>query len=312
MNFRSTALVAFLSFVSFAASAQMVRKGPKPVEFTMDESKSNTIEVKYADDIPSGLLIKPLINGKDLGWFILDFGSPFSTISPAKAAEAQMEAVSQVKMMSPDGPKDVTVYGSKTFTIGNLGTDQFRFSGDEPSSAAKGNHSDIAGIIGGGTFMNYITELSFNKKNAKLSFYKPDGYSKQVNWITSASPMAPVVSVKKEDSTYNFFIEPGINTGLNVFNKSVARNKFTAKGKNIKVVSTFTGNVNDVTPTKWDVAIDSYKFKALPVNLFQNASVLETLPGPFSSVDGVLGRKALIGYTWVYNPKAKQLAIVKN
>lgn len=130
--------------------------GP-PADAHFDPAAPAALEIKRA---PTGhLLVRPTIDGKELGWFIFDTGAGSSVLNDATAEQLGLKKLGEVPASGVGSTTPAGLYRSSTITLGPLTIDTPLFIGLNLTflDAPMGVHID--GIIGYGVMARSVAEI---------------------------------------------------------------------------------------------------------------------------------------------------------
>ena len=96
----------------------------------------------------SHVLVRPLVNGKDLGPFILDTGASGLVISKSAADAVGLDAFGEVHVSGVNGKVPCRFRRGTTVTLGPLIVDKPVFMEMSLEGIVSGSPSPVAGIIG--------------------------------------------------------------------------------------------------------------------------------------------------------------------
>ncbi len=128
-----------------------------PSDVRFSDSIANAVEVKR---FPSGhILVHPLVNGEDVGWFLLDSGAGAMVIDTAVADALSMELVGEVLATGVGGTERSGFRSGKQFSLGPMEWEGQVYVELELAFLEKVFGVPIAGIIGYGFFSRVVLEL---------------------------------------------------------------------------------------------------------------------------------------------------------
>ncbi len=147
-------------------------------------SANKTDDVKFDNNIPAELvvkraktghlLVKPLVNGKDVGWFIFDSGAGAHVLAKGTVKELGLETFGDLPAIGVGGA--VKTHFTKPSTI-TLGRAEFQnpFCIELDLAFLDGVMGDhIAGIVGYGAFHRCIVEVDMEKSS--IALFDPANY----------------------------------------------------------------------------------------------------------------------------------------
>ena len=176
------------------------------VEQRTDQSKVETAPVKPSDfempswvardttfdsKIPSALetkrlasghiIVKPTINGKDVGWFILDSGAEGMCVDKTVADELGLLKMGEVPAVGVGGVERVPFRPAREFSLGPVTIKNLVFVELDLAQIGKMLNLKLGGIVGYDVFRRSVVEMDVMKP--QVSIYDPAGYKLQRgNW----------------------------------------------------------------------------------------------------------------------------------
>ena len=128
-----------------------------PTDVRFDDSIPNQVEVKR---VASGhLLVHPLVDGRDVGWFLLDSGAGAMVIDPGVAKELEMELVGEVLATGVGGSEGAGFRAGNEFTLGPMTWEGQVYVEVELGFLEAPFGVPVAGIIGYGFFSRAVVEV---------------------------------------------------------------------------------------------------------------------------------------------------------
>lgn len=162
-----------------------------------------------AVEVHPPLLVKPLVNGADIGWFFVDTGATGMVISPDSAAVAGLDPSGSVHVV---GARrfDATNWRADQFELGPLHLRNVDFAGVDVSFISPGPGIHVAGIVGADVFRSAVVEIDMAERSVRL--FDPRTYTLTGgSWREAAEvPGGLAVSATFEGDRRGLFI---IDTG---------------------------------------------------------------------------------------------------
>ncbi|KAH7414972.1 hypothetical protein KP509_14G021400 [Ceratopteris richardii] len=128
-------------------------------------------------------LVRPLIDGKDMGYFIVDTGASGLVISRRKADELGMHAYGELYITGVEGKFKTRYRRSKSLQLGPLKISFPVFIEAPSDNIVKGVTEAVSGILGYDIFCRTIVEMS--SVESRITFYDPLQFQPsnlEVNW----------------------------------------------------------------------------------------------------------------------------------
>ncbi|KAL2644728.1 hypothetical protein R1flu_012315 [Riccia fluitans] len=138
----------------------------------MDNHLPPTVKMYHAES--GHYLVRPIIDGQDIGYFIVDTGASSLTITSEAADKLKMYAFGEAYVTGVEGEVKCQFRRAKSFHIGPLTIEGPIFM-EVPMAGVVRGISPVAGICGYDIFFHCIVEMSY--KMGTLSFYDPSMYS---------------------------------------------------------------------------------------------------------------------------------------
>jgi len=173
--------------------------------------------------IPSGnLAVHPQVNGREVGWFLLDTGAGRSVVDIAWADSLGMVSIGDLPAMGFGGLVTVHYRIGENLTLGPVEIDRPTFLEIDLSPLREAFGMDIAGILGYDLFMRSLVELDV--ADDSLFLYQPGIWdTREADWLEVVFHRnAPLLSCSFEgDHTALFDLDTGF-PGMVTFNRSFA------------------------------------------------------------------------------------------
>ena len=144
----------------------------KPSDAGFNPSVSPNLETKKA---PFGLiLVHPKINGKDVGWFILDSGSEVMVIDPKVADKLHLTKIGKQPLTGVGGTIQAAFRTGGEVTLGPLTIHNVIFTEFDLGQLGNAFKINLGGIVGYDVFRRSI--VAVDVKTPAVSIYQPDKY----------------------------------------------------------------------------------------------------------------------------------------
>jgi hypothetical protein len=195
-----------------------VTRRPADTRFHLEKGSSVSLT-----RVPSGhLAVHPQVNGREVGWFLLDTGAGRSVIDNARADSLGMEQVGDLPAMGFGGLVTVHYRIGESLTLGPVEIDRPTFLEIDLSPLREAFGMDITGILGYDLFMRSLVELDVSGDS--LSLHPPGSWeSRQADWLEVIFHRnAPLLSCSFDgDHSALFDLDTGF-PGMVTFNRSFA------------------------------------------------------------------------------------------
>jgi len=140
-----------------------------PDDSRFDPAVPAQLEAKRA--LTGHVLVRPLIDGQDVGWFIFDTGAGINVIDTGAAVKLQCREVGSVPAVGAAGTVTSPMLRAKTMTLGPLTTDGPLFIGLEVAQYSAVMGENIAGVIGFPVIWRSVTE--FDAETGSVALHDP-------------------------------------------------------------------------------------------------------------------------------------------
>lgn len=196
------------------APVEFATTRPRPTAVQFDDAVAANIELKIART--GQPLVRPFINGRDVGWFILDTGAAAMAVTGKTARSTKMIPGDSVRAVGVGGSVDKGTWKGTSFRLGPVVMEQPRFVEMNIPFSALVFGAGISGVIGYDFFAAAVIDLDF--RNRHLSVYRSgDETLPNFDWThLDLYKHLPVVRCRFEGDREGLFM---IDTG---FNGSVA------------------------------------------------------------------------------------------
>lgn len=141
----------------------------RPADTKFDKNKPPDVELEYAPD--RHLLVHPILDGRDVGWFMLDTGCGMDVIHNTTADALGMAKIGKLKGAGVGGMADVRFRKGKTLALGPVEIENPIFAGLDLSFLSQSYGRRIGGLLGHGFLSRVLVELDM--KNEELRLYEP-------------------------------------------------------------------------------------------------------------------------------------------
>lgn len=210
-------------------SAELTALKP-PNDTSFDGDIPPELEVKKVQT--GHLLVHPLVNGKDLGWFIFDTGAGQNVFDQRVIKDADLKTFGAVPAVGVGGATKASLCRPKTLQLGPMTLREplavvMDLAFLDPFMGVK-----IAGIVGYGTFARCLVDFDLAK--AKISIHDPAKYELSgANWTRLLIyDRVPCVPGRFEDHDGTFRLDTGAAGTLSFHAPTVERLKLLEGRKN--------------------------------------------------------------------------------
>lgn len=137
-----------------------------PIDTRFDPSALATVEMKRT--FTGHILVHPLVDGKDVGWFILDSGAGTMVIDPKIATEQKMPQLGEIPVVGVGGVIKGHFRTSKSFTLGSMTVTDLKFVEIDLGQISRIFQTEVAGIAGYDIFRRAVVSLDLQAKTLAI------------------------------------------------------------------------------------------------------------------------------------------------
>lgn len=267
---------------------------------------SPEIEVRRA---PTGhFLVRPRVNGKDVGWFIFDTGAGAMTLSPTTAKELGLPEIARTGIMSVVGAQEAAMRRADSLRLGSLEIDSPLFVDFDLGFVEAHMGEKIAGVIGYDVLRRAVVEVDVSQ--GRLALHDPKTYDgSQLPWQPLyMSEQHPVIEAAFEGHTGLFKLDLGAAGGpfgnVTIHAPAVER---------LKLIEGRTVTKRDLGTAK--VAIGKLDWFELGGHRFEEPEATFALggPGPFQDPTtlGNIGVSFLAPFRVIFDYGRQRVALVE-
>jgi hypothetical protein len=143
-----------------------------PSDVHFDPERHASVELKRA--VSGHLLVHPLVDGRDVGWFILDSGAGQICIDPKAADELGLESFGSLPAVGVAGAIQTSYRQGESLELGPMLIDDPVFVEIDLSFLAPIFGVEVGGICGYEVFARAVVELDFEQTS--LALYDPGSF----------------------------------------------------------------------------------------------------------------------------------------
>lgn len=164
--------VVTIGSASAGADASFAMPAPRAGDTEFDASVPAALEVKR---VPTGhLLVKPLVGGQDIGWFIFDTGAGASVLSTPAASELGLERVGRITASGVGGAVQTGFYRIDSLSLGRVTVHDQALVGLDLSFLEPYFGVKVAGLIGYDLLARCVAEV--DAQGGAVAIYDPADY----------------------------------------------------------------------------------------------------------------------------------------
>jgi outer membrane lipoprotein-sorting protein len=172
-----------------AARALFAPVRTRPDDARWDASKPARVEARRTRS--GHMLVRPLVNGRDVGWFVLDSGAGGMVIDPRAADGLGLRALGEVVAVGAFGPTKARFRAGDTFELGPLTVKGTRFMELDLAFLDRSFGVDVGGICGRDVFDRAVVEVVIAAESVGLhdpARYRLEGAAWQELFFSGRNP----------------------------------------------------------------------------------------------------------------------------
>lgn len=267
-----------------------------PNDFAYDASIAPEVESKT---VRGHLFVHPLVNGKDVGWFILDTCAEVMMIDMKTADTLGLEKVGASAITGVGGTIVEPFRIAKEFQWGPAKEQNLVFCELDAEFLTKAFGLPVAGIVGADVFKRFIVEIDVVQP--RVALYDVTKYQlTKGNWepIHFFGGNPAVAGTYEGDRTGFFQLDTGANAGIMV-NSPYVKGLHLLDGRKLGQdgVGGFGGNITSFSGTMDWIAFGGHRFDKVPASF--SMAEQGALANP--DVVGVVGQQVMTPFNMVWD-----------
>jgi len=303
------------SVAELPATDNLFRSLPPTGDTTFDNSVPAELKMAQGAPFPDGskghpTYVRPLIDGKDVGWFHFDTGADAMMIDNRIADELQMPIVAESKVVGADGnARSVTIRKGKIFQLGRVTIKNPIYVAGDLSKMNAPPGERRAGFCGYPLLARVVVEV--NGGGQAIALYDPSTYrlSKGTWQSLSLINFTPAITAYLEGNREGLFMLDTGSSGTVDINSKFSRDEKLLEGRKTieETVSSSGGDFKN--------ALGSLEWFELAGFRFTNPKVSFRVAGvgyEAEGVTGVVGRVFMRPFTIVFNYPERRIAFVRS
>lgn len=188
---------------------------------TFDTTKAAALEVLR---VKTGhLLVKPLVNGVESGWFIFDTGAGICVISTPHVAEFQLETAGEIDAQGIGGGETSKLYRASSLELGPMTLRDHTFMSTDLSFLKEHLGAEIVGVVGFGLLSACVAEI--DSRAPSVALHDPAAFRLAgCEWIPiDLADRIPALKARFEGHEGLFHIDTGANNGVSFSARAVEK-----------------------------------------------------------------------------------------
>ncbi len=302
------------SVAELPATDNLFRSLPPTGDTIFDNSVPAELKLGQGAPFPDGskghpTYVRPLVDGKDIGWFHFDTGADNMMIDNKLADELKMPIIGESEAVAADGNvRKVTIRKGKTFQLGRVTIKDPIYIADDLSKMNAPPGEKRAGFCGYPLLARVIVEVIHGGEG--IALYDPSTYRlSEGKWQNlSLINYKPTVRARLEGNREGLFmLDTGHSSTVDINSEFSKEQKLLEGRKTVEETTSSSGGdfKNLFGSLEW-FELAGYKFKNPKVS-FRIAGVGYEA----EDVAGVVGREFMKPFTIVFNYPERRVAFIR-
>ncbi len=279
----------------------------RPDDTKFDAATAPGLAVKVA--MTGHALVRPKINGQEIGWFIFDTGAAGTMMDPTPLAKLKLKRLSSVAVTSPRGNEQSSILQGASLALGPMTVAAPYFVTMDLAYVRDATGVDVVGIVGYDILSRCVAEMTLADDSIKL--FDPKTYRLESgSWQSlMLNQSVPVVAATFEGGHKGLFRIDAGSSGPNgvgnvIFHSPTVSELHLLKGRKVDKMN--------LGPTR--VAMGKVAYFELAGHRFDNPKVVFALDrqGPLGDeyLEGNIGVDFLKPFHLVLDLPSKRVAFV--
>lgn len=301
------------SVTGLPATDNLFRKLPPTGDVVFDNRVPAELKIARGERDADGTLghafARPLVDGKDVGWFHFDTGADNMMIDNRIADELKMPVIGESEAVAADGKvRKVTVRKGRTFQLGRVTVKDPVYIADDLSGMSAPPGEKRAGFIGYPLLARAVAEVI--RGGEGIALYDPSTYRlPEGRWQNlSLVNYKPSVTARLEGNREGLFmLDTGASKTVDINSPFSKENRLLENRKTIEQTAASSGgNFKKLLGSLEWFELAGYKFKNPKVS-FRIAGAGYEAEG----VAGVVGREFMTPFTIVFNYPERRISFIR-
>ncbi len=268
------------------APASVYDMAGRPDDTRFDAAAPPGLSVKRA--VTGHVLVRPMIDGQEIGWFILDTSAGSNVIEATAAAKLKLERVGSASVTNIRGNESSSIFRAKSLVLGPMTVARPLFVTMNLSNIQMAMGNDVVGVAGYDILARCVAEIALADDSVKLFDPKRHQLESGVWQPLLFNQNSPLVPARFEGNRKGLFrIDVGASglggVGNVVFHSPAVQQFRLLKGRDVSTMM--------LGPT--DAAMGTIAWFELAGHRFKNPEVVFAIDknGPFGDeyVEGNIG-----------------------
>lgn len=282
---------------------------PLPQDTKFDNSMPADLKVAKAEGEGAHRFVRPLVDGRDVGWFLFDTGFGSMVIDTKFADELGMPILDTVKVSGSDGRvRTGTIRRGKTFQLGRVTMINPIYYAEDLSGKVAPPGEKRSGLVGYPLFARVVAE--FAQGGERIAIYDPANYKlSKGRWQELFFvEHEPAVPARLEGNREGLFVLDTGMSGTVIFNSRYTKDQRLLERREVKesdAQGSGGGYKLLLGSVKW-FELAGYRFQD-PVAEFFSGNEGKEIEGRA----GIVGRDFMSPFTVVFNYPERRIALIR-
>ncbi len=289
--------------VRFLESAPDFSQPQDSLRVVFDRELSPKLKVKKASG--GHLWVRPLINGKDVGWFLFDTGASGTIIDTSLAKKLGMPLIGAVDSTGIGGRSTSQLFLAESVQLGGVRIEEVPVTSRDFSKKKSTYGIEVAGILGVDLLAQGI--IVYDESKVEIEFHVPDTFKlPRGEW--DKMPIhngKPAIRMEYEGHVGLFMIDTGA-PGRLIFSPQASERNALLKGRKTTRTRVFGsgGSVGALTGTIDYVVFGGKRFEKIPaLFLVENEGA-----GADVLSEGIVGANLVRRFVVVFDIEGERIA----
>lgn len=205
-------LVLALLLLAAAPAAQTGAPDIAPGAASFDAAAPAELQVRRA---PTGhLLVRPVVNGRDAGWFIFDTGAGICCVSTPRVEELGLQPAGSLQALGVGGGEGAALWRASELRLGPLVLRDHPLMATDLSFLREHLGEEIAGVVGYGVLARCVAELDLVAP--RIALHDPAAFDADgTAWSRlDLEGRVPTVEARYEGRDGRFRLDTGSNSAV--------------------------------------------------------------------------------------------------
>lgn len=279
---------------------------PRPADTAFASDVPAALEVRLS---PSRhLLVRPRLDGREVGWFLLDSGAGANAVDPQVADALGWKRMSSVAVVAGGGVRRGTYRRGGSLELGPMSVAGLTWIEQDPAPLSETLGEQVAGVLGYDLFARAVVVVDWAKRSVEL--HDPDRWSSPGAYVPVVlDGRIPCVLGRFPRASGWFGLDTGSNDTLAFNAPTVARHGLVGDREELEPITaqTLGGPVQGLRGSIRWFEVGGSRLRDVPVTLVEAAPAAYGAASP----DGYLGLGLLGSFRVVFDLPHERVAFLE-